>query len=233
MERSVFTFVYSIWYCNYVTDPSPERPKWSKLFRNFFRMPYNAFLDLASQCEASSCFDRWQATKPIHKYNKSKTIPLKLLLLSVLRYLGRGWTFDDLEEATAINNETMRQFFHKFLEFGSSTLYNKYVLNPTSSMDMKDCEFEFLMAGFPGCIGSTDASHIIMVVCTYRLRQMHLGYKLAHTARTYSMTVNHRRRILNTTKGHPARFNDKILVLFDDLINQLHDGKFDDVHKLF
>ena len=98
-------------------------------------------------------------------------------------------------------------------------------------MDMEDCEFEFLMAGFPGCIGSTGASHIIMEVCTYRLRQMHLGYKLAHSARTYNMTVNYCCRILSTTKGHPARFNDKILVLFDDLINQLHDGKFDDVHK--
>ena len=60
---------------------------------------------------------------------------------------------------------------------------------------------------------------------------MNLGYKLAHTARTYNMTVNHRRRILNTTKGHPARCNDKTLVLFNDLINQLHDGKFDDVQK--
>ena len=51
-------------------------------------------------------------------HNKSKTIPLKLLLLSALRYLGRGWTFDDLEEATAINNETMRQFFTNFWNLG-------------------------------------------------------------------------------------------------------------------
>ena len=69
---------------------------------------------------------------------------------------------------------------------------------------------------------------VIMEVCSYRLCQLHLGYKLAHTARTYNMTVNHRRRILNTTKGHPARFNDKTLVLFDLLVNQIHDGKVDD-----
>ena len=143
MERSVFTFEYSIWYCNYVTNPSPECSKWSNLFRRRCRMPFNAFLDLALQCEESILFDRWSPTRPIHKYNKSKTIPLKLLLLSSLRYLGRGWTFDDLHEATAINPETMRLFFHKFIEYGSSSLYNKYVLNPTSSMHMKDCEEEF------------------------------------------------------------------------------------------
>ena len=39
MERSVFTFEYSIWYCNYITNPSPERSKWSNLFRTRFRMP--------------------------------------------------------------------------------------------------------------------------------------------------------------------------------------------------
>ena len=194
-------------------------------------MPYSSFLDLALQCEESVLFERWSPTRPIHKYNKTATIPIKLLLLASLRYLGRGWTFDDLHEATAVNPETIRQFFHKFIEFGSSALYNKYVRNPTSSMDMKDCEHEFLMAGFPGCIGSSDASHIIMEVCSYRLRQMHLGYKLAHTAKTYNITVNHRRRILNTTKGHPARFNDKTLVLFDDLINKLHNGKYDDLHN--
>lgn len=61
---------------------------------------------------------------------------------------------------------------------------------------------------------------------------MHLGHKLVHTARTYNMTVNHCRRILNTAKGYTTRFNDKTLVFFDDLINQLHNGKFDDVHKI-
>ena len=98
-------------------------------------------------------------------------------------------------------------------------------------MDMQDCEFEFLMAGFTKRIGPTEASHIIMEVYIYRLRQMYLGYILTHIARTYNMTVNHSHRVLSITKGHLVRFNDKILALFDDLINQLHSGKFDDVHK--
>ena len=57
-----------------------------------------------------------------------------------------------------------------------------------------------------------------------------MGYKLAHTARTYNITVNHRRRILNSTRGHPAWFNDKTLVLFDKLINDIHDGKYNNTH---
>ena len=49
---------------------------------------------------------------------------------------------------------------------------------------------------------------------------------MSHTARTYNMiTVNHRRRILSTTRGHPARWNDKTLILFDEFICGLHSGE--------
>ena len=45
------------------------------------------------------------------------------------------------------------------------------------------------------------------------------------------MTVNHCRLILSTTHGHPARFNDKILVMFDDFVNKVKHGFFDDKHE--
>ena len=227
--REPYTFHHTLWYCNYITSPAPHNEKWSKLFRTRFRMPYSAFVDLAAQCSRSEMFKTW-ATTGVHKYNKKETTPLGLLLLCVLRHLGRAWTLDDLEEATACNRETIRKFIDVFLKFGSEVLYSKYVLCPQSSEELKSCEKEYTMAGFPGCIGSTDASHVIIESCPYRLRQLHLGYKLAHTARTYNITVNHRRRILNTTFGHPARFNDKTLVMFDTLINDLKKGCYNERH---
>lgn len=105
-------------------------------------------------------------------------------MLTALRYLGRGWTFDNLQENTAIIRETICQFFLKFIEFGSTTLFNKYINTPDTIEALQDCEYEYSMAGFPGCIGSTDASHIVIEKCSYRLRQLHLGYKMSLTART-------------------------------------------------
>ena len=137
-------------------------------------MPYNSFPDLVNQCMESKYFCRWTKNS-INPYNKQPVLPLGLFLLSALRYLGRSWTFDDLQEATAISTETLRIFLHIFMEFGSSSLYNKYVVISTSSMDIKDCEAEYSMAGFPGYIDSTDASHVIMEVCSYCLKQLHLG----------------------------------------------------------
>jgi hypothetical protein len=55
------------------------------------------------------------------------------LILGALRYLGRGWTFDDCEESTAIGEETHRVFFHEFIQIGSPVLFKKYVLTPASA----------------------------------------------------------------------------------------------------
>ena len=54
------------------------------------------------------------------------------MILRALRYLGRGWAFDDIEEARAINEETHRQFFHIYIAFGSTELYERFVIVPTS-----------------------------------------------------------------------------------------------------
>ena len=178
-------------------------------------MPYSSYLDLVEQCDTSPFFEQWWTDKR-HKYNKKEPVPLKLLVLLVLRFLGCGWTLDDLEEVTMINAETLRLFLHKFLEYGSTTLYKKYVTQPLSTDELHNCAHEFAQAGLPGAIGSTDATHIVIEKCFYRLRQLHMGYKLKHSACTYNLTVNHWRRILSSTKGHPASFNDKTLITYDD-----------------
>jgi hypothetical protein len=43
--------------------------------------------------------------------------------------------------------------------------------------------------------------------------------------RTYNPTTNHRHKILSTTCGHPGWWNDKTLVLFDDFVCGVKDGK--------
>jgi hypothetical protein len=49
-----------------------------------------------------------------------------MVLRAFRYYLGRGWTFDDIEENTGISQETHRQFFHAFIEVRSTILYKKY-----------------------------------------------------------------------------------------------------------
>ena len=229
-NRSIMTYKHSVWWQTYILHPQPDYPRWAKVFRSRFRMPYESFIDLFEQCQCSEYFEQWSGTV-VHKYNKKKPTSLKLLILCVLRYLGRGWTIDDLEEVTVINPETIRIFIHRFIEFGSDTLYNKYVKTPATLDEIIDCASEYAMAGLPGSIGSTDATHIVLENCIYRLRQLHLGFKLTHTARTYNLTVNHRRRILSSTSGHPATFNDKTLITYDDFCDSIKNGIYDDLYE--
>ena len=70
----------------------------------------------------------------------------------------------------------------------------------------------------------TDATHIVLEKCSHCLKQNHNGGKLPHIARTFNLTVNHRRQILATTKGYPARWNDKTLIHFDNFARGIFEG---------
>jgi hypothetical protein len=146
------------------------------------------------------------------------------MILGSLRYLGRGWTFDDVEENTGVSAETHRQFFHEFIKIGSTFLYDQYVVPPSTPDEAKEHMLEMEQAGLPGCLGSTDGTHVIVEKCSMRIRNSHLGPKLPGTARSYNATVNHRRRILHTTSGHPCRWNDKTLILFDTFARGIYEG---------
>jgi hypothetical protein len=213
----------TFWYCVYVSHPDIENPQFHKTFRLRFRLPYAQFQELFHRLETETLFARWHEGN-VNPWTHVETTPLSLLLLTALRYLGRGWTFDDLSENTAISQETIRVFFHTFVDFGSTVLYTQYIRPPQNCSEARQHTSEYTMAGFPGAIGSTDATHIMLERVQYRLRQTHIGFKMSHTARTYNITVNHRRQILATTTGHPARWNDKTLALFDNFMTDLKDG---------
>jgi hypothetical protein len=106
-------------------------------------------------------------------------------------------------------------------------LYKELVVAPSSVEEVSSHMKEMELAGFPGSAGSTDATHVRILNCRYGYRQQHLGPKEKYTSRTYNITANHRRRILATTDGHPARWNDKTIVLFDEFINNIKNGKLD------
>jgi hypothetical protein len=209
----------SLWYKAYVCNFLMVEPESSmaKKFRERFRLPYTNFLQLVASVSESDLFDRWCG----YKSNNKQASPIELLVLGSLRYLGRGWTFDDVEENTAISKEVHRTFFHCFVEFGSTVLYEKYVLTPDNVNEAKTHMREFDEAGFPGCVGSSDATHITTDRCEYNLKNNHLGPKSSLTARSYNICVNHRRRILHSTPGGPARWNDQTMVRFDRFITQI------------
>ena len=77
-------------------------------------------------------------------------------------------------------------------------------------------------------MSSSDVTHIGILLCAVWAQMMHNGYKLNIPSRTYNMTVNHSRWILGTKMGHPDTWNDKTLIVYDDLIYGVRDGVIPD-----
>ena len=213
----------TIWYLLYVKEP-PQHERLLKTFRNRFRLPYSSFVELSDEIYENEMFSRWRCSD----CTGDKPSNIKLLLLGSLRYLGRSWTFDDVHEANGISREVNRNFFETFIEFGSSCLYKKHVIDVAKNITFSENEKLFKEAGFNGCIGSADATHVSMLKCASWASVNHKGFKLNHPARTYNLTVNHCRQILGSTQGHPSTWNDKTLIHFDPLISSVHDGNIPD-----
>lgn len=106
----------------YIDCPQTTDSRFLKKFRRRFRHPYAQFNWFANEAIKENWFPKWKPNGTDAAGKKSS--PLKLLILGAFRYLGRGLTFDDMEECTAISEEVHRVFFHPDESFANT-------LNPT------------------------------------------------------------------------------------------------------
>jgi hypothetical protein len=150
--------------------------------------------------------------------------PVELLVLGSLRYLGRGWTFDDCEESTVIDKDVYHCFFNISIQIGSTVLYPKWVLTPVNLPEAKSNMEEYTQVGFPGCVGSSDCTHIVSKLCQYNLKNNHLGAKSSLTTWTFYLTCIHWRHILHATNRGPGRCHNQSMVRLDMFVSGICDG---------
>lgn len=209
----------TVWFKLYVDIPILSTHL-QKLFRNCFRLCHHSYLELLSEMRGGELFSGWINPDSVG----SPPLNMVLLLSGALRYIGRGWTFNDMEEATAISREAIYTFFHKFLLYGSTVLYHKHVTVPATTIYCAKFESVFSSAGFNGYIESSDSTHIGMHSCASWAAHNHLGHKLNIPSRTYNVTVTHWRQILDSTSGHQSTWNNKTIVLLDELVRGVNTG---------
>ena len=160
----------SLWYNLYISCPQTNDKRFLQKFRHRFRLPYHKFVSILEEATNENWFPKWADRKLL---NGKRHTPLSLLILGSLRYLGRGFTFDDCEECTAISEEVHHTFFHEFIAFGITTLFNGYDISPTTAKEAPDHLAEFEMAGMP----SWDGTHVVHERFSDRLTRLHKGCK--------------------------------------------------------
>jgi hypothetical protein len=121
-------------------DPPTRR---GEKFRRRFRMPMKNFTEIMALIREEKWFPTFEKKNALGDVG----VPLDLLVLGSLRYLGREWTFDHLEESTGISEKTHRRFFHLFVKACKDILYPKYVVEPSTAEEIADSMKEFSNAG--------------------------------------------------------------------------------------
>ena len=110
IDTSLFTILSesSSWYINYVSNPDVTNTKFQKQFQRRFRCQHDSYLFLFNMVrQDDDFFSRWKQKDAVGRAPSLN----ELVLLGRLRYLGRNWNFDDLEESTSISEEVHRAFF--------------------------------------------------------------------------------------------------------------------------
>ena len=93
----------TLWYMMYVTHHPPSERMFC-LFQLRFRLSYESFMSLSEYVKNDLLFAQWSRSDAVG----DKTVSLQLLLLGALRYISRGWKFDNYYEATGISIATNR-----------------------------------------------------------------------------------------------------------------------------
>ena len=210
----------SLWWNTFLSDPSRyEDASNAKAFRNLFRVPWLAFTSLL-QCIRNHPQNKWPETQDA--IGREAT-PLDILLLGYLAFIGGTTGFELMAVATNVSAQVHRQFFAEFSAWGSVHLFAMFVFLPKTQKQFEECMQGYNLAGFPGCFGSIDATHV-------RVWQESAGSRILATgkekfaSRAFQICVNNDRRILSTTQGFYGSYADATIVIRDELALNLQMG---------
>ena len=136
-----------------------------RLFRRRFRIPFQLFEILVKICTEKNIFE----VKDISRVK----IPIQIKLLCCLRVLGRDNCFDAIEEMSDVPEKTVWWFFKTFLVNFTKTLLHEVVRPPKEGEELSKVMRVYTKMGFPGAVGSVDATHIRWHMCP--VEKVHLA----------------------------------------------------------
>jgi hypothetical protein len=178
-------------------------------------LPFPIFLDIVLWVKDRKIRVNKFTGLPISESDASgrKCAPTELLVLGVLRVLGRGMWFDGVSELCGTSSEVIRTFFHTFAQSIAETNFTLSVVRA----DIERVMEVYAQLGLAGCCGSTDCVHIHWDRCPAQQRNNHVG-KEGFPTLSYSVTCTHSRRITAATCGFPGAINDKTISKYDTFL---------------
>lgn len=128
-----------------------------KLFRRRFRVPFQLFEIIVEICKEKNIF----GAKNLSRIK----IPIEIKLLCCLRVLGRDECFCTIEEMSAVPEKTVWWFFKTFIVNFPKCLKSEVLRPPREGEELQKVMKVYTKMGFPGAVGSVDATHIRWHMC--------------------------------------------------------------------
>jgi Plant transposon protein len=139
--------------------------RYGKQFRRRFRLPFQLFEILVNICSDKNVFNVKDLTRV--------RIPIAIKLLCCLRVLGRDECFDSIEDMSDVPEKTVWWFFKLFITNFPKALMNDVVRPPKEGVELQKVMNVYTRMGFPGAVGSVDATHIRWHMCP--VEKVHLA----------------------------------------------------------
>lgn len=143
-----------------------------------------------------------------------------------MQILGRGNCFDGIPQMSLMSEATIQSVFHVFTERFAQEFFPKHVRFPEGG-DRTAVLQEYADVGWPGCLGSTDVTHVRAVNIPYGSRWGFIGKEGVATV-AFETTCDHKLRCLGATRGFPGAHNARTIIRFDEYITKLR-NECDDV----
>ncbi len=189
----------------------------SKRFRTRFRVPYPMFLRLV---EWTRTWVEWSPTNPSGLkpfcHFKRPRIATELKVLGVLRMLGRGVCYDDIQELSSISASVMSIFLRTWCRKFTEEIFPEHVFLPKTKEDIAKAMGEYSILGLVGAICSMDVTHVRWDRCPYTLHNLYAG-KEGYPTVALEMACTHDLRFISCMDGMYGSLNDKAIVRFDQL----------------
>jgi hypothetical protein len=155
-------------------------------------------------------------------------VPNNILVLGVLRTLGRGTCTDGIEELSNVGAETFRQFLLEYAAWASPKYYGLWVKPPRNETELRASMELYRLQGIPGAFAECDCTHAWWLMCPASLKAMHSG-KEGFPTKVWELTANQAGKIFSVSKGQCGCTNDKKTCMFDGFVCDVRDGLYENV----
>ena len=154
-------------------DSGSYKLKTTKAGRNFrrkFRLPASLFDYVVATVLHLHLFREYDSKGTAQDAFGRPIATLHVKVLCVLRVLASGCEFAAVYEGSKLDEQTVRTFFHRFVNLFARALYKTWVHPPSTQEQLQETMDIYQRLGLPGAVGSTDCFHLFWDKCPAQLK---------------------------------------------------------------